>query len=111
MLAGYVAKPVKAHPKIQKKEHKQKNKISEDYYTGTSHIVLRFCLVGFLVSLVFLGFSCSGKVVAVKEKWSISEAIGDFGNFRKQNLSESSEGPRSEPIKTQFLLWTTHEHF
>ena len=29
-------------------------------------------------------------------------------NFRKQNLSESSEGPHSEPI--QFLLWTAHEH-
>ena len=40
-----------------------------------------------------------------------SEAIGNFENFRKQNLSESSEGPHSEPICKQFLLWTTHEHF
>ena len=67
------------------------------------------CVYVFLVSLVvfflFLVFWFSGKVVAVKAKSSIfahyqkrSEAIGNFGNFRKQNLSESSEGPHSEQI-------------
>ena len=69
-----------------------------------------FCFLSF--------FWFSGKVVAVKVKSSIfghfrkrSEAIGNFGNFRKQNLSESSQGRRSEPIWKQFLKWTTHEHF
>ena len=63
---------------------------------------------GLLVSLVvfgFLGFVVFGQGGRCKGKSSIfghfrkrSEAIGHFRNFRKQNLSESSEGPRSEPI-------------
>ena len=67
-----------------------------------------FFSVFFLVSVVvfvFLVFWFSGQVVTVKVKSSMlghfrkrSEAIGNFGNFQKQNLSESSEGPRSQPI-------------
>ena len=156
MLPGYVAKPVKTHPKntknqkktiketnkqnqiknqkdkntkksqnqkaknnknnkeqtrrththTQKKNKQQtpKSKISEDYYTVTSHIVLRFfCFFWFLwlclfffVFLVFgQGGRCKGKVEYFRKRF---EATGNFGNFRKQNLSESSEGPLSETI-------------
>ena len=130
MLAGYVAKKSKHTPKTLKTT-------TEDYYTVTSHIILRnfgillfllFCVVfcffcfvfvvvvfcpffggegwvGFLDALVvfgFFGFLVFGQGDRCKEKIEhfrkSSGAIGNFGNFRKQKLSEFSEGPRSEPI-------------
>ena len=64
------------------------------YYSSTFFFLCVFVFfVFFLFS--FLDFWFSGKVVAVRaffgHFWKRSEAIGNCGNFRKQNLSEPSE--------------------
>ena len=83
-----------------------------------------FWLFGFICFFWFSGFDTLVEDALVDTNspcfWQPPRAFSViFGNvpkqseiskiFRKQNLSESSEGPHSEP--TQFLLWTTHEHF
>ena len=107
MLAGYVAKPAKTHPtntKTSKKKQlknpeshptKQFEKKSEDYYTVTSHVVLRFCLgcFGFLffwflwLCLLFLFFlvfgqggRCKGKIEHFR---SFPETFRSNRKFRK----------------------------
>ena len=87
-----------------------------------SHIVLRFLFVFFSVFLVFglryIGGGRSSRHQLVfgsrtEHFRSFSETFRSnrkFRKFRKQNLSESSEGPHSEPICKQVSLWTTHEH-
>ena len=67
-----------------------------------------YCFVCFVVSLVvlgFLGFLVFGQGGRCKGISSIfghfrkrSETIGNFGNFQKHNLRESSQAPPSEPI-------------
>ena len=117
LLSGAV--PQKQKTKTNK--NKQNKKISENYVGCCRVIVLRncvfscflyfpfvLCVFGCLVSLVVFGFvgflmfgqdgRCKGKIENFGHFQKPSEAIGNFGNFRKQNLSESSEGPRSEPI-------------
>ena len=130
MLAGYVAKPVKTHPKIQKTKtntHTQKKREkSEDYFTVTSHIVLRkFCFVfvvfvvfvflfcfsaffGFLVSLVVFGFLGFLFRQGCRCKAKIQAFSVIFGNVPKQ--SEISEifgnricrNPRRGLVRNQF---------
>ena len=56
-------------------------------------VSLLFFLGGFLVFRQ--GGRCKRQIGHFRKR---SEAIGNFGNFRKDNLLESSEGPRSEPI-------------
>ena len=116
-LAEYVAKPVKTHPRNTKNNQKNKNththnnqKKSEDYYTVTSHIVLRIVLFLFFVFLflflwlclcffeflMFLqGGRCKGKPSIFGHFRKRSEAIGNFGN-------RICRSPRRAPGRNQF---------
>ena len=58
-----------------------------------------FCCLGFLFVGIWETFS------------ELANTFRNVGNFRKQILSKSClEGPHSELIRQQLLLWTTHKH-
>ena len=75
-----------------------------------------FCLCWcFFCSFGVFGFGLSLLSEVWKNFSEIVTTFGNFGNseiFGKQRLSKSClEGPHSELIGKQVLLWTTHKHF